>query len=67
MFGVFLPMPFMVNTTDREPRTPVTDAAVQHLARLTNLRSLDLSHSMLTDAGKAKLKQALPRAYVSCS
>ncbi|GDY23788.1 hypothetical protein LBMAG56_51350 [Verrucomicrobiota bacterium] len=40
--------------------TGITDAALEHFAGLSNLRRLEISGCKVTDAGVAKLKQAIP-------
>ena len=43
----------------------VTDAGLQHLARLTQLRELHLFHANVTDEGVTKLQQALPNCKIT--
>ena len=45
--------------------TQITDAELVHLAGLTSLQELGLSNTQITDAGVAKLKEALPDCSVS--
>jgi len=43
----------------------VTDAGLEHLKGLTNLRTLHLQHTQVTDAGVNELKKALPNCKIS--
>ena len=43
----------------------ITDAGLVHLEVLTGLGKLTLSHSKVTDAGLAKLKEALPGCTIT--
>jgi len=42
----------------------ITDAGLVHLQRLTSLQKLNLAHIQVTDAGVAKLKEALPNCDI---
>ena len=44
--------------------TNITDAGLEHLKGLTNLEELDLRWTKVTDAGVAKLQQALPNCEI---
>jgi len=44
--------------------TQVTDAGLESLKSLTQLRKLDLRKTKVTDAGVAKLLRALPNCYI---
>ena len=44
---------------------PITDAGLVHLKGLTNLEGLLLIGTQVTDAGVAKLKEALPDCRIS--
>jgi len=43
----------------------VTDAGLVHLKGLTQLRTLNLSLTQITDAGVAELKKSLPKCEIS--
>ena len=43
----------------------ITDAGLEHLEGLNKLKSLVLGDTQVTDAGVAKLKQALPECRIS--
>ncbi len=43
----------------------VTDAGLEDLTGLTKLATLDLSGTQVTDAGVAKLQQALPNCKIT--
>jgi len=43
----------------------VTDAGLVHLKGLTSLQTLGLGNTQVTDAGVAKLKEALPNCEIS--
>lgn len=45
--------------------TPITDAGVEHLTSLKKLRALSIGNSQITQAGVAKLQQALPNCTVT--
>lgn len=45
--------------------TPITDAGVEHLTSLKKLRALSIGNSLITQAGVAKLQQALPNCAVT--
>ena len=42
----------------------ITDAGLVHLKGMTNLQSLDLGGTKITDAGVADLKKALPNCEI---
>ena len=44
--------------------TKVDDAGLEHLTGLTELWSLSLEDTMVTDAGVTKLQQALPTCSI---
>lgn len=44
--------------------TQVTDAGLDNLSGLTQLRELDLNFTKVTDAGVKKLRQALPKCEI---
>jgi hypothetical protein len=44
---------------------PITDAAVPHLARLTQLRELDVAKTGISPTGLEELKKALPQAKIA--
>ncbi|MBR90642.1 MAG: hypothetical protein CMO66_05140 [Verrucomicrobiales bacterium] len=43
---------------------PITDAAVEDLAQMKNLRALDLQGTLVTRQGVVRLRQALPGCAV---
>ena len=47
--------------------TAITEAAIPHLAKLTQLKRLGLSGSAVSDAGVAKLQQAPPNCKITRS
>jgi hypothetical protein len=44
--------------------TLITDAGLVHLAGLTNLKTLYLFRTQITDAGVAELKKSLPNCEI---
>ena len=42
----------------------MTDAAVEHLAGLKNLRKLQLGRTRISEAGRRRLRELLPKAVV---
>jgi hypothetical protein len=44
--------------------TTVNDAGLEHLKGLTNLRTLNLTETKVTDHGVNKLRQALPKCDI---
>jgi hypothetical protein len=44
--------------------TQVTNAGLEHLKGLSNLKTLFLEHSKVTDDGIMKLRQALPNCKI---
>ena len=47
--------------------SPVSDAAVEHLARLHDLKTLDVSGTNMTRQGLVRLRSALPRCEITAS
>jgi hypothetical protein len=45
--------------------TQVGDAGLEHLTGLTNLRTLSLARTMVTDAAVKKLQLALPNCMIA--
>jgi hypothetical protein len=45
-------------------QTSISDASLPELSRLTNLHSINLQETMLTEAGIKRLKQALPQCSI---
>ena len=45
--------------------TDITDAGLEHLKGLTNMKKLVLINTRITDAGVAELQQSLPKCRVS--
>jgi Leucine-rich repeat (LRR) protein len=45
--------------------TDLSDAGLEHLRSLKNLKSLSLDHTKVKSAGIARLKQALPKCFIS--
>ena len=41
-------------------QNPITDAAVEHLKKLTNLKTLDISLTQISNEGAKQLAEALP-------
>ena len=46
------------------PHPQITDAGV-HLTGMTNMQNLDLNFPLITDAGVADLKKALPKCKIN--
>lgn len=44
--------------------TPLTDAGLKELAALTNLTTLDLADTRVTEAGVKGFKQAVPKCKI---
>jgi Leucine-rich repeat (LRR) protein len=45
--------------------TPITDAGLKHLAKLSNLETLHLTGTSVTEAGVQRLQSQLPRCKVT--
>lgn len=43
----------------------ITDAGLDHIKKMSNLKRLELSHTQVTDAGFASLKAALPNCEIN--
>lgn len=45
--------------------SPITDVSIEHLTKVTSLRSMDLSFSQITDEGMLKLRKSLPDCRIT--
>ena len=46
----------------RDPK--ITDEAVEHLAKISSLKRLDITGTKITDEGLAQLRDALPKCEI---